>query len=114
METLKVFVTGQVTTPGAEPYQPDLTVADYLLYAGGIDENTADPKGLYLISLSGTKTKVTPDQTVPPGSNLYVAKKPLFQANQFFQNFFITTGWVTAIVGAIEIVYKFLLLVHVL
>ncbi len=114
MQTLKVFVTGQVANPGAEPYQSDLTVADYLLYAGGIDENTANPKGLYLISLDGKRTKVTPTDTVPPGSNLYVAKKPLFQTNQFFQNFFLTTGWVTSIISAVTIIYNFLVLIKVL
>lgn len=114
METLQVFVTGQVPNPGAEPYQPQLTVSDYLLAAGGITENTGDPHRIYLVSLSGKRTKIKPDQTVPPGANIYVAKKPLFQANQFFQNFFLTTGWITTIISAASIVYNFLVLIGIL
>ncbi len=114
METLQVFVTGQVTNPGAEPYQPDLTVADYLLYAGGINENTADPNGIFLVDFKGNRTKIAASQTVTPGSVIYVARKPLFQVNQFFQNFFLTTGWVTTLISAASILYNFLVLIHVL
>jgi len=107
METLKVFVTGAVLTPGAVPYQPDLTVEEYLLFAGGVDENIADLNAIYSVTPGGKRIKLALDQTIPAGTAIYVAKKPLFVVNQSMQNFFLITGWVTTVVGVLGTVLSF-------
>ncbi len=107
METLKVFVTGAVLTPGAVPYQPDLTVEQYLLFAGGVNEKLADINAIYSISAGGTRTKLSLTQTVSPGTAIYVSTKPLLVINEHVQNFFLITGWVTTIVGVLGTVLSF-------
>jgi len=107
METLKVFVTGAVLTPGAVPYQPDLTVEQYLLFAGGINEKLADLNAIYSISGNGQRVKLSLTQTVTPGTAIYVSTKPLLVINEHVQNFFLITGWVTTVVGVLGTVLSF-------
>ena len=92
----------------------DTTVGQYILLAGGITKNVGDPNGIYLVSEDGTHRKVRPTDNVSPGSHLYVAMKPLFQANQAIGNFFITTGWITSIVTTGTVLYNFLILVGII
>lgn len=107
METLKVFVTGAVLTPGAVPYQPDLTVQQYLLFAGGVNMVKADLNAIYSVAPDGKQTKLTMNQTVLPGTAIYVAEKPILVINDHVQNFFLITGWVTTIVGVLGTVLSF-------
>ncbi len=103
-----VFVTGQVNTPGSFPYRPELTVSDYILYAGGIVDNIGDPNGIFFVDEKGKKTKVNLTDPVDPGTNIYVAKNLLFKSDQFVKNFLITTGWVTAIIGVATTIIQFI------
>jgi polysaccharide biosynthesis/export protein len=107
IQTLKVFITGHVVSPGAEPYDADTTVKQYLLFAGGVVENIGDPNGVYLVASDGTRTKLTMDDHVPAGSNIYVAMTPLFSTNQKMQDFFVTTGWVTQILAIVTAMFNF-------
>ncbi len=112
METLKVFVTGQVPTPGALPYSNETTVATYLLLSGGILQNTGDPKGIFSVKFDGTRTKLNVNQTVAPGTIIYVAKKPLFETDQAVQNFLIITGWGTAVIAVLTTLVNFIFLIQ--
>ncbi len=96
---MPIFIAGQVNKPGAVPYTPGLTVGQYLLYAGGIDTESADPNGTYFFDTSGNKVKTTLDTIVLPGQNILVDKTAIDKADDFMQKFFIVTGWASIIVG---------------
>ena len=105
IQTLKVFLTGQVNNPGAFDYANGYTVNDYILLAGGIVENNGDPDGLFKIGENGSRISVKPEDDVKPGDHIYVSKKILFQSDRFVQNLLITTGWVTAIIAVVNTVW---------
>jgi protein involved in polysaccharide export with SLBB domain len=105
IQTLKVFLTGQVNNPGAFDYANGYTVNDYILLAGGIVENRGDPDGLFKIDENGSRVSVKPEDNVKPGDHIYVSKKILFQSDRFVQNLLITTGWVTAIIAVVNTVW---------
>lgn len=103
---LNVFVTGNVDDPGAFAFQSGSIVWDYILLAGGITENIGDPEGIYRIDASGKKAKVSADTEVQPGEHYYIAKKWLFQSDQFVQNMLITTTWVVSVWGVVTLGFE--------
>ncbi len=104
-----VFVTGSVIRAGAVKYVPGYSVSDYLLLAGGIDENRAARNSIYLLDETGGRTGVALTDTIEPGSHIYVGKKWLFTADQTVQNVLVTTAWVTAIISVVTTVLQFVL-----
>lgn len=96
---MPIFVAGQVNKPGAIPYTPGLTVGEYLLYAGGIDANSADPNGMFFFDTNGSKVKTSLDTVVLPGQNILVDKTVIDKADDVMQKFFIVTTWATIIIG---------------
>ncbi len=109
LQRTEVFVSGAVGAPGAVPYRPGYSVADYLLLSGGIDPNRGNPDKIFLVSESGSKKPTTLTAQVEPGTHLHVEKRWLFAADQSVQNFFITTAWVTTIVTTVTTVLDFIL-----
>jgi protein involved in polysaccharide export with SLBB domain len=105
IETLKVFVTGSVNDPNAYDYITGAVVQDYILYAGGVVDNVGDPKGLFIVDTEGRRSRVRPTDEVPPGTNIFVAKKLLQTSNQFVQNALIVTTWITAIWAVTETIF---------
>jgi polysaccharide biosynthesis/export protein len=109
LQRIEIFVTGSVGAPGAVPYVPGYSVSDYLMRAGGVDENRANTKAIDLLDATGGKTAVTMEDTVAPGSHIHVGKKWLFAADQTIQNVFITTAWVTSVLSIVTTVIQFVL-----
>ncbi len=109
MKKLKVFVTGEVNTPGAYDYTSSYKVYDYLLSAGGLNAETADKDGIYLVDEMGLKKKTVFTDNVEPGSHIFVARNPWTETQKGFQNFFIISGWVTGIVAAVITIWDFIL-----
>jgi protein involved in polysaccharide export with SLBB domain len=106
-QTLKVFVTGSVEDPAAYDFIRGAVVQDYILYAGGISDNVGNPKGLFFVDHKGNRKKVKPTDEVPPGTNIFVAKKLIQSSNQAVQNAFIITGWVTSVIAITTTVINF-------
>ena len=77
MKKLQVFVTGEVTDPGAYNYQNGMKVTDYILRAGGIKEDTGNPDELYFVDEVGNRTRVGLREPVEPGSHIYVARRQM-------------------------------------
>ena len=109
LQRIEIFVTGSVGAPGAVPYVPGYSVSDYLMRAGGVDENRANTNAIDLLDATGGKTAVTMEDTVAPGSHIHVGKKWLFAADQTIQNVFITTAWVTSVLSIVTTVIQFVL-----
>ena len=109
LQKTEIFVSGSVNRPGAIPYTPGYDVADYLLLAGGLVENLANPKGIYLVDETGSRSPLVTTDTVEPGSLIHVDKKWLFAADQTVQNVLITTAWVTSIVTVVTTILNFVL-----
>jgi protein involved in polysaccharide export with SLBB domain len=105
----QVYVTGEVSSPGAYPYQRGLDVSDYLLQAGGVNQNTANLNRIFFVDEGFNRTKVTLDKEVTePGTHIFVSKKFLFQTDQVMGNILMTTGWVTSIFGVVYAVVEFI------
>ncbi len=98
-ERQNVFVTGQVNNQGVQAYSMEYTVYDYLLRAGGIDDTTGDPNGIFFVDEKGKKTKVKTTDPVPPATHIFVARNLLYQSDKFVGNVLLATGWVTALIG---------------
>jgi|GEM_PF-1914163 len=107
MQTLKVFVTGSVEDPAAYDFIRGGVVQDYILYAGGISDNVGNPNGLFFMDKNGNRKRVKPTDEVPPGTNIFVAKKLIQSSNQAVQNAFIITGWVTSVIAITTTVINF-------
>lgn len=110
IENLTIFVTGMVANPGAFPYRSDHKIWDYILLAGGIDENRGSLSDIYTIDEKGIKNRIDPETIPEPGEVIYVDKKILFKSDQQVQNFFIITGWVTTILAFATTVIEFILI----
>ncbi len=105
-QKLQVYVGGEVDNPGAFTHSPELTVNDYILMAGGISENTGNPRGIFLVDELGNREKVKVQDRVEPGKLIYVSKKFLFKSDQFVQNALIATGWVASIFGVVQLIFN--------
>ena len=70
-----VFLFGQVNNPGYFPYQPGLTVKDYIKKAGGL-ALSADPGRIFVIK-AGSRAWYHPDETtLASGDYIFVDRKP--------------------------------------
>lgn len=72
---LPIYLNGQVKSPGAQPYQPGLTVRKAISLAGGLTDR-ASTRRIFLIPANqaeGSKPrKVRMDQVVRPGDTITV------------------------------------------
>ena len=70
-----VFLFGQVNNPGYFPYQPGLTVKDYIKKAGGL-ALAANPSRIFVIK-AGSRSWYQPDKTtLESGDYIFVDRKP--------------------------------------
>ena len=95
--TLKVNVIGEVSTPGSYDHMNGLTVADYIMLAGGFNPDTANPNGIYQLSKGGDRTKISLIDEVTPEATILVTKNALRSADRTMNDVFITLGWITTI-----------------
>ncbi len=93
-----VFVTGEVRTPTRVAYQPSLTVADYLTAAGGINLATGSADAVFLVDVTGHRTRLRSTDTVKPGALILVDVNSWVNTQRTFTNITVVTGFVTAIV----------------
>ena len=94
----EVYVAGEVHNPGKFTYSPSLTVAEYLMAAGGIDIETGSPDGIWFVDSVGGRTRATTSSPVTPGTVIYVDRNAWAKTQKTFTNVTIVTGFVTAIV----------------
>ncbi|MBN2738807.1 MAG: SLBB domain-containing protein [Spirochaetales bacterium] len=74
MLNTQVIIAGMVNNPDAFPYATGATVADYIMLAGGIIPETADPNAIYRLDKSGKRTRIGMNTEVIPGDLIYVDK----------------------------------------
>ncbi len=96
----EVFVAGEVRTPGRIPYNASLTVADYLLAAGGIDPIKADPNGIYFMDKLGRRTRTSLSAAAEPGALLFVDKNGWTKTTVVLGNVSLVAGVITAVFTA--------------
>jgi protein involved in polysaccharide export with SLBB domain len=82
------------------PYNPALTVADYLLAAGGVNPLTADPNGLYFVDKLGGRTRTSPAAQVEPGALLFVDRNAWTKTTRVLGNISLVAGVITAVFTA--------------
>jgi polysaccharide export outer membrane protein len=73
----KVFVTGEVRSPGSFPYQPGITVRQAISMAGGLSPDGSSSR-LQVVRSAGSKTtrsKLGIDDLVRPGDTIVVRAK---------------------------------------
>ncbi|MEJ2663790.1 MAG: SLBB domain-containing protein [Spirochaetia bacterium] len=93
---LKVFVAGEVRSPGEKNFLSGLTVSDYLLAAGGITED-GDPHGVFLLFRDGSMQKIALTQEVGPGAVLFVDKNGLAKTTDTLTKLGIIVGFASSI-----------------
>lgn len=107
IQSLEVFVTGMVASPGRVPYTSGFTVNDYVLLAGGLDPRRASTQALYLVDDTGDRTRVDRGDVVPRGSTIFVGRKMLFFVDDTVQNVLVGAAWVTSGIAVITAVVEF-------
>ncbi len=108
MKTLEVYVSGEVNTPGAIPYQTGYTVADYIAAAGGINTDKGDKNGIYFIDKSGHRTRTNLLADVKPGSVIYVDKNLWTKTQDNFNNIVVVTSFVTSLINFTTLILNFI------
>jgi protein involved in polysaccharide export with SLBB domain len=103
----EVHVAGEVNAPGGFPYSPALTVADYLLAAGGINVESGSRESIWFLDAAGGRTRATTSSAVPPGTVIYVDRNAWTKTQKTFTNITIVTGFVTAIVAFVSVLADF-------
>jgi len=103
---LQIFITDEVAKPGAYNHSEDFTVSDYLLQAGGVNENTGNSNRIYLVDELGNETRIHRTDKVEPGSHIHVPRKILFKADTFVQNALLATAWVSSLFGVVKLVFE--------
>jgi polysaccharide export outer membrane protein len=74
----KIFVSGEVKSPGAYPFSPGLTVRQLVILAGGLTEDGSSGRIRVIRKGEDGKTrevKIQLDETVTPGDTLLVKSK---------------------------------------
>ncbi len=89
------------------PHVNGYTVMDYIVAAGGINYQTANPNNIELIDREGNRTDIELTDEVPPGSIIYVNQNILQSADDVFGNIFIVTGWATVIMTFVTTILNF-------
>jgi protein involved in polysaccharide export with SLBB domain len=102
---LKVFVAGEVRSPGEKNFMSGLTVSDYLLAAGGVVE-TGDPHGIYLLFRDGSMQKIELTQEVGPGAVLFVDKNGWTKTEDTLTRMALIVGFATSLFVLADHIYN--------
>jgi protein involved in polysaccharide export with SLBB domain len=103
----EVYVAGEVHNPGRFTYSPSLTVADYLLAAGGIDVENGSLDSLWFVDADGNRTRATTESPVKPGIVIYADRNAWAKTQKAFTSITIVTGFATAIVAFMSVLAEF-------
>jgi protein involved in polysaccharide export with SLBB domain len=103
----EVYVAGQVHNPGRFTYSPSLTVAEYLLAAGGIDVENGSLDSLWFVDADGNRTRATTTSPVAPGIVIYADRNTWAKTQKTFTSITVVTGFVTAIVAFVSVLADF-------
>jgi protein involved in polysaccharide export with SLBB domain len=101
MEKVQIFVTGEVRSPGAVPFNGGFTVADYILAAGGFSEETANPNAIFSVDEDGRRTRIGPKNVPTPGTHIHVAKNLWTQTKFNVGEVLVLASWITTIAAAV-------------
>jgi protein involved in polysaccharide export with SLBB domain len=93
----EVFVAGEVRVPGKVVYTPSFTVAEYIMAAGGVNEETGTLNSLWFVDAKGNRTRVTVSTPVAPGTVIYVDRNSWGKTQKALQNITIVTSFATAV-----------------
>lgn len=75
----QVYVSGAVSAPGPYPFQPGLTVSNYISQAGPNDKSSI--KRVKIIGPDGKKRSVTEIEQINPGDTIFVPVKAVTVTN---------------------------------
>jgi polysaccharide export outer membrane protein len=71
----KVYISGEVKSPGAYPFGPGTTVRQVVILAGGLSEDAGGIRVLRTVEGKKKEIKVNLDDTIQPGDTLIVKAK---------------------------------------
>lgn len=103
----EVYVAGEVHNPGRFTYAPSLTVAEYLLAAGGIDIETGSLDSIWFVDADGNRTRTTTAAAPMPGIVIYVGRNTWASTQKAFGTITVVTGFATAIVAFVTLLADF-------
>jgi protein involved in polysaccharide export with SLBB domain len=94
----EVYIAGEVRIAGKLPFNPSMTVADYLVASGGINPDTADPNGIWFVDRKGGRTRALMTSSVEPGILILVEPNSWTNTQKAFANITVVTTFATAII----------------
>ena len=96
----EVYVAGEVRNPGRVPYNPALTVADYLLAARRGDPAHGGPQRAVLRGQAGGGPGPRPRPQAEPGALLFVDRNAWTKTTRVLGNISLVAGVITAVFTA--------------
>lgn len=106
MQMLKVFVGGEVNSPGGFSFSHSLRPIDYIMQAGGYRDN-ADMRKLYKVNIEGKPERIEMTTKLEPGDILYIKKNHATEAAKILQNITVYTNFLNTIMGTMNGVIYF-------
>jgi protein involved in polysaccharide export with SLBB domain len=83
------------------PFNGGFTVADYILAAGGFNEETANPNAIFVLDEDGRRTRIGPEEVPTPGTHLHIAKNLWTQTKFNVGEVLVLASWITTIAAAV-------------
>ena len=98
IQILKIFVAGEVKSPGAFDFSNSFTPLDYIMMAGGY-KDSANMRKLYYIDENGKAKELSLSSELEPGKILYVRKNHATEVGLALENVTVYTNFINTLLG---------------
>ena len=98
IQILKIFVGGEVNSPGAFEYSSSFTPLDYVMMAGGY-RNSANMRKMYSVDSKGKLHELKFDSELEPGTILYIKKNHANEVGLALENVTVYTNFINVFLG---------------
>lgn len=101
MQLLKIFVGGEVKSPGGFEYSNSLRALDYVMMAGGFNDS-ANMKKIYHLDAKGKPRQIELYSKLEPGTIVYIKKDHAAEASKVLQNITVYTSFLSSILSTVN------------
>ena len=101
-----VLVNGSVVSPAAIPFDPSLTVDDYILRAGGFTDNARTGDVYVIVGATGNSIQADREVQVAPGDAIFVPAKTAGQGWRTFRELITVAGQVATLILTVVVISR--------